>query len=80
MIFIHALGRKVAELMSNTSQQRLEIPEHTGREVDTSGLQAGKGKPCLVGVKSFRQNKPDRGKGQNEGRRRVAGREWRRGA
>jgi len=53
MIFIHALGRKVAELMSNTSQQRLEIPEHTGREVDTSGLQAGKGKPCLVGVKSF---------------------------
>src|ERR1700730_10550754 len=48
VIFIHALGCEMAELMSNTSHQRLKIPEHTGREVNSPSLQAGKGKFGLV--------------------------------
>src|SRR5207253_7087822 len=53
MIFIHALGCEVAELMGNTSQQRIEIPEHTGREINSSGLQAGEGKFRLVRMKGL---------------------------
>jgi hypothetical protein len=51
--FIQALGCEVAELMGNASQQRLEIPEHTGGEVNAPGLQAGKGKFRLVRMKSL---------------------------
>jgi hypothetical protein len=51
--FIHALGCEVAELMGNTSQQRLEIPEHTGGEVNAPGQQAGEGKSRLVRMKSL---------------------------
>ena len=53
VIFIHALGREMAELMSNTSQQRLKIPEHTGRKINSPSLQAGEGKfglVCMEGV------------------------------
>ena len=53
VIFIHALGREVAELMGNASQQRLEISEHAGREVNAPGLQAGKGKFGLVRMKAL---------------------------
>src|ERR1700730_4511128 len=53
VIFIHALGCEVAELMSNTSQQRLKIPEHTGREINSPGLQAGESKFGLVRMKTL---------------------------
>src|SRR5207244_13572072 len=43
----------MAQLMRNTSQQRLEIPEHTGREVNAPGLQAGEGKFRLVRMKGL---------------------------
>jgi hypothetical protein len=49
--FIHALSREVAELMGNASQERLEIPEHTGGEVNAPGQQAGEGKFRLVRMK-----------------------------
>ena len=58
MIFVHALGREVAELMCNASQQRLEIPEYTGRQVNSPGLQAGEGKfgfVCMKGVAQFQE-------------------------
>jgi len=45
----------MAQLMGNASQQRLEIPEHTGGEVNAPGLQAGKGKFGFVGMKSLAQ-------------------------
>jgi hypothetical protein len=51
--FIHALGCEVAELMGNASQQRLKIPEHTGREINSPGLQAGEGKFRLVRMKGL---------------------------
>jgi hypothetical protein len=51
--FIQALGCEVAELMGNTSQQRLEIREHTGGEVNAPGLQAGKGKFGFVRMKTL---------------------------
>jgi len=44
VIFVHALGREVAELRGNTSQQRLKIPGHTGREINSPCLQAEEGK------------------------------------
>ncbi len=53
MIFVNALRHKVAELMSNTSEERLKIPEHTGREINSPGLQAGEGKFCLVRMKGL---------------------------
>jgi hypothetical protein len=53
MILIHALGCEVAELMGNASQQRLEIPEHTGRQVNAPGQQAGEGKFRLVRMKGL---------------------------
>ena len=43
----------MAELMGNASQQRLEIPEHTGGEVNAPGLQAGKGKFGFVRMKGL---------------------------
>jgi len=55
VIFIHALGREVAEFMGNASQQRLKIPEHTGREVNAPGLQAGESKFRLVRMKGLAQ-------------------------
>jgi hypothetical protein len=51
--FIQALGCEVAELMGNASQQRLEIPEHTGGEVNAPGLQARKGKFGFVRMKTL---------------------------
>jgi hypothetical protein len=51
VIFIHALGCEVTELMSNTSEERFKIPEHTGREINSPGPQAGKGK--LVRMKGL---------------------------
>jgi hypothetical protein len=48
---VHALSREVAELMRNASQQRLEIPEHTGGEVNAPGQQAGEGKFGFVSMK-----------------------------
>jgi len=39
--------------MGNASQQRLEIPEHTGGEINSSGLQAGEGKFRLVRMKGL---------------------------
>jgi hypothetical protein len=53
VIFIHALGREVAELMSNTSEERFKIPEHTGREINSPGLQAGKCKFGFVRMKGL---------------------------
>jgi hypothetical protein len=53
VIFIHALGREVAEFMCNTSQQRLKIPEHAGREINSPGQQAGKSKFRLVCMKAL---------------------------
>jgi len=53
VIFIHALGFEMAELMGNTKQQRLKISENTGSEVNSPGLQAGKGKLSLVRMKSL---------------------------
>jgi len=49
--FVHALSREVAELMGNASQQRLEIREHTGGEVNAPGQQAGEGKFGFVRMK-----------------------------
>jgi len=53
VIFINTLGGEMAQLMRNASQQRLEIPEHTAREVDSPGLQAGEGKFRLVRMKGL---------------------------
>jgi hypothetical protein len=53
VVFIHALGREVAEFMSNTSQQGLKIPEHTGRKINSPSLQGGKGKSGLVRMKGL---------------------------
>jgi len=53
VIFINALGCEVAELMSKTSQQRLKIPEHAGREVNSPGLQTGEGMFRLVRMKGL---------------------------
>ena len=52
MIFIHALGREMAQFVGNASQQRFEISEHTGREINTPSLQAGKGKFGFVRMKT----------------------------
>jgi len=43
----------VAELMSNTAEERFKIPEHTGREINSPGQQAGEGKFRLVGRKGL---------------------------
>ena len=53
MIFVNAVRHKMAELMSNTSQQRLEILEHTSRQIDSLGLHAGEGKFSLVRMKGL---------------------------
>jgi len=58
VVFIHALGREVAELMSNTSQQGLKIPEHSGRKINSPGRQAGEGKfglMCMKGLTHFQK-------------------------
>jgi hypothetical protein len=51
--FIHALGCEVAELMGNASQQRLKIPEHKGRQINSPGLQTGEGEFRLVRMKGL---------------------------
>jgi hypothetical protein len=53
VIFIHALGCEVAELMRNASHQLLKIPERTGRKINSPGLQAGEGKFSLVRMKGL---------------------------
>jgi hypothetical protein len=53
VIFIHALGREMAQLMGNASHQLLKIPEHTGREINSPALQAGESKfgfVCMKGI------------------------------
>ena len=52
LIFIYALGREVAQLVGNASQQRLEISEHARREVNASSQHAGEGKFGLVRMKA----------------------------
>jgi hypothetical protein len=42
----------MAQFVGNASQQRFEISEHTGREINAPSLQAGKGKFGLVRMKA----------------------------
>src|SRR6266567_4262149 len=46
-------GVGAGALMGNASQQRLEISEHTGGEVNAPGQQAGEGKFRLVRMKGL---------------------------